>query len=110
MSPWLFNVYMDAVRKEVNMGMGRRLVRFQEEGREWRLPGHLYVDYLVLCDESEKELRATVGRSVEVYRRRGLKDNADKSKVIVLGGEEVLECEVCVDGIVLEYVPEFKYF
>ena len=34
MSPWLFNVYMDAVIKEVEMGMGRRGVKFQEEGRE----------------------------------------------------------------------------
>ena len=24
MSPWLFNVYMDAKMKEVKMGMGRR--------------------------------------------------------------------------------------
>ena len=37
MSPWLFNVYMDAVMKEVKMWMRRRGVRFQEEGREWRL-------------------------------------------------------------------------
>ena len=34
MSLWLFNVYMNAVMKEVKMGMGRRGVRFQEEGRE----------------------------------------------------------------------------
>ena len=34
MSPFLLNVYMDAVRKEVKMGMGRRGVRFLEEGRE----------------------------------------------------------------------------
>ena len=34
MAPWLFNVYMDAVMKEVKMGMGRRGMRFQEEGRE----------------------------------------------------------------------------
>ena len=33
MSPWLFNAYMDAVIKEVKMGMGRRGVRFQEKGR-----------------------------------------------------------------------------
>ena len=32
--PWLFKVYMDAVMEEVKMGMGRRGVRFQEEGRE----------------------------------------------------------------------------
>ena len=37
MSPSLFNVYLDSVMKEVKMGMGRRGVRFQDEGREWRL-------------------------------------------------------------------------
>ena len=33
-SPWLFNVYMVAVMKDVKMGMGRRGVRFLEDGRE----------------------------------------------------------------------------
>ena len=42
-------------------------------------------------------------------RRRGLKVNADKSKVMVLNGEEGLECEVHVDGICLEHISEFKY-
>ena len=35
MSPWLFNVYRDAVMKEVKIGMGR----FLEEEREWKLLG-----------------------------------------------------------------------
>ena len=35
--------------KEVKMGMGRRGVRFQEEGRE---PGLLFADDSVLCGES----------------------------------------------------------
>ena len=39
MSPWLFNVYMDAVMKEVKMGMERGGLRYLEEGREWRLYG-----------------------------------------------------------------------
>ena len=39
------------------------------------------------------------GHFAEVCRRRGLKFNAGKSKVMALGGEEGLECEVCVDGI-----------
>ena len=51
-SPWLFTVYMYAVMKEVKMGIGVRGVRFQEEGREWRLPDLLYSDDLVLCSES----------------------------------------------------------
>ena len=67
MSPWLFNVYMDGVKKEVKMGMGRKEVRFmEEEGREWKLPGILYADDLVLCIESKEDLRIMVGQFVEV--------------------------------------------
>ena len=41
MSPWLFIVYMKAVRKELKWGLEKG-VRFQEDGREWRLNGLLY--------------------------------------------------------------------
>ena len=74
---------------------------------EMRLPGHLYADDLDLCGESEEDLRTMVGFFVEVCRRRGLEVNAGKSKVMVLGGEEGLDCEVCVDGNHLEHVLEF---
>ena len=47
--------------------------------------------------------------SRKVCRRRGLKFNAGMSKVIILNGEEGLECWVHVDGVRLEYVSEFKY-
>ena len=57
MSPWLFNVFMDAVMEEVKLGMGRRGVRFLEDERECRLPGLLYTDDLVLCGELEEALR-----------------------------------------------------
>ena len=56
----------------------------------------MYVDDLVLCGESEKDLRAIVERFVYACRRRGLTVNTGKSKVMVLGEEEGLECEVCV--------------
>ena len=72
------------------------------------MPGLLYADDLVLCGESKEDLRVIVGCFAEVCRR-GLKVNAVKSKVMVLVGEERLECEVQVDGICLEYVLEFKY-
>ena len=39
--------------------------------------------------------------------RRVLKVNVDKSKAMVLNGEEGLECEVCVDWMRLEYVSKF---
>ena len=41
-----------------------------------------------------------VGWFAEVCKRRGLKVNAGKSKVIVMNGEEGLECEVQVEGFV----------
>ena len=67
----------------------------------------MYADDLVSCGESEEDLRVMVRRSAEVCRRRGLKVSADKSKVMVLNGEEGFECEVHVDGIRLEHVSEF---
>ena len=94
MSPWLFSVYMDGVMNEVKMGMGRRGVSFLVEGREWRLPGLLYADDLVLCGELEEDLRAVMERFVEMCRRRGLKIIAGKSKMMVLDEEDGLECEL----------------
>ena len=59
------------------------------------MPGLLYADDFLLGGRSE----ATVGCFIEVCRRRGLKVNAGKSKVILLGGVEELDFEVCVNGI-----------
>ena len=55
--------------------------------------------YLSLC---------MVGRFVEVCRR-ALKVNAGKRKVMVLNGEDGLECEVHVDEVRLEHVSKFRY-
>ena len=87
------------------MGMGRRRVRFLEDGRKWRL----YADDLFLCGESEENLREMTGQFAEVCRRGGPKINAGKNKVMVLNGEEGLKCEVHVDGICLQHVSEFKF-
>ena len=99
MSPWLFNVYMDAVMKKVKIGMGRRgdclasfikviwfcMVSWRKTYRQWR----------------DVSLRCVGGK--------GLKVNAGKSKVMVLGGEKGLKCDVCKDRMRLEHVSEFKY-
>ena len=84
-------------------------MRFLEEGIEWRLSSLLYAADLVLWDESEENLRAMDGRFAEVCMRRGLKVNAGKSKMMVLGGEEELDCEVYVARICLEHGSGFKY-
>ena len=89
------------------MGVRKREVSFLEDEKEWRLPGLLYADDLVLCGASEEDLRVMVGCFAEVCRRRGLKINAGKSKEMILNGEERLECEVHIDGTRLKYVSEF---
>ena len=42
-----------------------------------------------------------VGHFIEVCKRRNLKVNAEKSKVMMLVREEGLECEIHVDGVQL---------
>ena len=68
----------------------------------------MYGDDLLVCGELEEDLRAILGRFAEVCRR-GLEVNAGKSKVMVMNGEEGLECEVHLHEIRLEHVSEFKY-
>ena len=62
MCPWIFNVFIDGMIKEVKMGLWKRGVRFMGDGREWIFPGLLYAGDLVLCGESEEDLRAMLGR------------------------------------------------
>ena len=49
-----------------------------------------------------------VGLFAEVCRRRGLKFNAGKSKVMALNVEDGLECEFLLDGIRLEHSSKFN--
>ena len=58
------------------------------------MPGLLYADDLILCGESEEDLRGMVGC---LSACRSLKANAGKSKVMMLNGEEGLKCEIRVD-------------
>ena len=50
-----------------------------------------------------------MGHFIEVCRKRGLKVNSGKSKVMLLVGKEGLECEFCINRIRVEHVSEFKH-
>ena len=108
MSPWLFNLYMDGVIKELLMGMEMEGVKMKMNGAEWKVPCLLYADDLVLCGESEESLSRLVERFGRICKRRGLKVNVDKSKVMVIGKERT-PCRILLDGEQLEQVSEFKY-
>ena len=71
----------------------------------------MYADDLALCGESEEDLSAMMEVLLRCVKKKVLKFNASRSKVMVLGGEEGLEfeVEVCVDEIRLKHVSEFKY-
>ena len=50
-----------------------------------------------------------MGCFVEGCRRRIVKVNANKIKMMVLGREEGLECEIRVNGSRMEHVSRCKY-
>ena len=56
-----------------------------------------------------KDLKVMVGSFIEKNRRKGLKVKPDKSKMIVLGGKERLEREMCMDRAQLKQVLQYKY-
>ncbi len=58
MSPWLFNVYMVGVVREVHARiLGRGLNLVNAEGREWSLSQLLFADDMALVADSEERLR-----------------------------------------------------
>ena len=63
---------------------------------------------MVLCGESGEKLKIMVGRFVKVCMRSGLKVIADKSNVLMLGGEKGLGCKIRVEVVRFEQVSEFK--
>ena len=87
---------MNAMMKDGKKGMSMMRVRVLEEGRQWKLPGHLSADDLALCGESEEDMKVMVGCFVNLCRKTRLKVNISKSKVMMLNGEE---CGIRVDGM-----------
>ena len=58
MFPWLFNVYMDTVIKEVKMGIGRMEVRILRESG----------DHLAFCLKWEEKCRCHHERIRELWK------------------------------------------
>ncbi len=51
MSPWLFNIYMDGVMREVKGKVGEVGVKLYNEGRKWVLNSILFADERVIVTE-----------------------------------------------------------
>ncbi len=83
MSPWLYNIYMDGVMREVKGKVGEVGVRMFDEGRKWVLNSILFAADTVLIAENKSALQNFVSVFDSVCKRRKLKVNLDKSKVMV---------------------------
>ena len=107
MSPWLFNLYMDGVVREVYARARIAGVVFEGGLRVSQL---LFADDTALVAESEEGLKVLVTEFGRVCERRKLKVNVGKSKVLKCSREGVVGgLSVYLNGEMLEEVGSFKY-
>ena len=114
MSPWLFNVYMDGVAREVNVRvLGKGLELLSANGGTFEINQLLFADDTALVADSEEKLGGLVSEFGRVCERRKLSKvmrcsrygNGDRMHVI-LNGEplEEVDCfkhlglQVAADG------------
>ncbi len=90
--------------------LGRGLCLVNADGREWNLSQLLFADDTALVADSKGRLRHLVEKFGRVCKRRKLKVNGSKSKVMrcmrLVDGRRM---NVTPDGEVLEEVECFKY-
>src|SRR5215469_129025 len=87
MSPWLFNVYMDSIVREGKRECMEEGLNLQSErgGVQWRVNMILYADDTLLIGETEESLQRLVTSFDRICRKRKVRINGDKSKVMRVG-------------------------
>ena len=111
MSPWLFNVYMDGVDREVNVRvLWKGLELPSADGDRFEIKQLLFADDTALVADSEEKLCRLVSEFGRVFERRKLRVNVGKSKVMRCSrygnGDRM---HVIRNGEPLEKVNCFKY-
>ena len=110
-SPWLFNIFMDGVMREVSARVPGGGVELTDcKGDVVQVSQLLFADDTALVAESEERLRRLVVEFGRVCERRKLKVNVGKSKVMKCGKDTcTVKMNVTLGGQVLEEVNVFKY-
>ena len=120
MPPWLINLYIDGMVREVNvrvLGRGLKLVDGNDNG--WELNHLLFADDTVVVADSERKLCQLVTEFGRVCERSKVRVNVSKRKVmrctrneddarlnVVLNGEEVIAANGGVESDVCHRVNE----
>ena len=111
MSPWLFNVYINCMVREVNVRvLGKGLELLSVNGGRFKINQLLFADDTALVADSEEKLCRLVSEFGRVCERRKLRVNVGKSKVMRCSrygnGNRM---HVILNGEPLEEVDCFKY-
>ena len=111
MSPWLFNVYMAGVVREVNVRLlGKGLERLNADGGRFEINQLLFADDTALVADSEEKLCRLVSEFGRVCARRKLRVNVGNSKGMRCSrygnGDQM---HVILNGEPLEEEDCFKY-
>ena len=111
MSPWLFNLYIDGVVREVNARvLGRGLKLVDGNDNECELNQLLFADDTVVVADSERKLCQLVTEFGRVCERRKSRVIVGKSKVMrCTRNEDGARLNVMLNGEALEEVDQFKY-
>ena len=112
MSPWLFNVFIDGVMREVQQEVRETGVSLWDASRNCALKVGwlLYADDTVLVAGSEVELQKLVDEFGRVCRKRKLSVNISKSKVMKIGGNQgTNDLNVSLNNRRMEEVDTYRY-
>ena len=112
MSPWLFNIFMDGVMREVRENVGEVGVKLWDNARrcEWKIEWLMFADDTVLVGDSEEKLQRLVSEFANVCWRRKLTVNVGKSKTMrINGNENEREIDISMNGAQMEMVESYKY-
>ena len=106
MLPWMFNLYIDGVVREVNARvLGRGLKLVDGNDNEWELNQLLFADDTVVVADSERKLCHFMTEFGRVCERRKFRVNVGKSKVMrCTGNEDGARLNVLLNGEALEEV------
>ena len=112
MSPWLFNIFMDGVMREVREKVGDVGVKLWDNSRrcKWKIEWLMFADDTVLVGDSEEKLQMLVREFGNVCKRRKLTVNVNKSKTMKISGKEnEFDLNVEIIGERLEAVETYEY-
>jgi len=112
MSPWLFNIFMDGVMREVREKAGDVGARMWDDraNHEWKVEWLMFADDTILVSDSEQKLQKLVKEFGSVCKRRKLAVNVGKSKVMRIGKNlDVNEVNISLNDSRMEAVECYRY-